>query len=115
MTEEELTELRQLLRDQLCGREPRHFQVEMVRCQQERRDALCQAATGMGKTAVAAGPYALPENKGRVTLMISPLIGLQNEMVRICSVSYPYGLARITQKLGRHIQGRIWHPCRCCQ
>ncbi|KAI5824812.1 P-loop containing nucleoside triphosphate hydrolase protein [Schizophyllum commune Tattone D] len=35
----------------------------------------------MGKTAVAAGPYTLPQNANKTTLMISPLIGLQNEMV----------------------------------
>jgi superfamily II DNA helicase RecQ len=77
--------LRQLLLKQFQGKDPRPFQIEVVRCQQERRDTLCHAATGMGKTAVAAGPYAIPENKDRVTLMVSPLIGLQNEMV--CGLS----------------------------
>ncbi|KAH9008258.1 P-loop containing nucleoside triphosphate hydrolase protein [Lactarius hengduanensis] len=53
----------------------------MVQAQEEGQDALCHAATGSGKTAIAAGPYALAKNKGRVTFMVSPLIGLQNEMV----------------------------------
>ena len=82
-TDQDIAHLRQLLQTQFRGKDPRLFQVELVKCQQERRDALCQAATGMGKTAVAAGPYAIPENKERITLMVSPLIGLQNEMVRM--------------------------------
>jgi len=79
--EQEVGNLHQLLLKQFCGKDPHPFQIEVVRCQQERQDALCHAATGMGKMAIAAGPYAIPENKDRVTLMVSPLIGLQNEMV----------------------------------
>jgi superfamily II DNA or RNA helicase len=66
----------------LNGRTPRDFQLLLVQAQEEGRDAMCQAATGSGKTAVAAGPYALEDNKRKFTLMVSPLIGLQNEMVR---------------------------------
>ncbi|KAH9021275.1 hypothetical protein EDB83DRAFT_2204291, partial [Lactarius deliciosus] len=66
---------------------PRKFQVEMVQAQEEGQDALCHAATGSGKTAIAAGPYALAKNQGRVTFMVSPLIGLQNEMVMWSPVS----------------------------
>ncbi|KAA1476505.1 P-loop containing nucleoside triphosphate hydrolase protein, partial [Dentipellis sp. KUC8613] len=69
------------MKRQLNDREPREFQVDLVRAQEERKDALCQAATGQGKTAIAAGPYALAQNADRVTLMVSPLIGLQDEMV----------------------------------
>ena len=39
------------------------------------------AATGSGKTGVAAGPHLLPCMKGRVTIFTSPLIALQNEQV----------------------------------
>ena len=70
------------LKTQLGRREPRNFQVELIRAQEERQDSICQAVMGMGKTAIAAGPYALEKNQGHVTFMISPLIGLQNEMVR---------------------------------
>lgn len=69
------------IKRQLNGREPHKFQVEMVRAQEERRDALCHAATGMGKTLVAAAPHLLEHNKGRVSLVVSPLVALQNEMV----------------------------------
>jgi superfamily II DNA or RNA helicase len=81
MTTEESQNLHKLMRKQFSRKEPCHFQVNLIKAQEEWQDAICQAATGMGKTAVAAGPYALPKNERRVTIMISPLIGLQNEMV----------------------------------
>ncbi|KAH9028541.1 P-loop containing nucleoside triphosphate hydrolase protein [Lactarius hengduanensis] len=81
MTPEQISRLHDAMQHMLGGREPRQFQVEMVRAQEEGQDALCHAATGSGKTAIAAGPYALAKNQGRVTFMVSPLIGLQKEMV----------------------------------
>ncbi|KAH9166102.1 P-loop containing nucleoside triphosphate hydrolase protein [Lactarius sanguifluus] len=80
MTPEQISQLHDTIRNMLGGREPRKFQVEMVQAQEEGQDALCHAATGSGKTAIAAGPYALAKNQGRVTFMVS-LKGLQNEMV----------------------------------
>lgn len=44
-------------------------------------DAVLHAGTGGGKTGVAAGPYVLEENKARLTIMVSPLIALQLDMV----------------------------------
>jgi hypothetical protein len=81
MTAEETQNLHKLMHKQFNGREPCQFQVNLTKAQKERQDAICQAATEMGKTAVAAGPYMLPKNERRVTIMISPLIGLQNKMV----------------------------------
>lgn len=40
---------------------------------------IVHAGTGFGKTAIAAGPHALEEMKGKVTFLISPLIALQEE------------------------------------
>ncbi|TFY77268.1 hypothetical protein EWM64_g6747 [Hericium alpestre] len=80
LSADEIEKIRTLMKEQLGGREPRVFQLDLVQAQEERRDVLCQAATGQGKTAVAAGPYVLEKNAGRVTIMVSPLIGLQNEM-----------------------------------
>jgi len=88
MTPEQITQLHNALQNMLGSREPRNFQVEMVKAQEEGQDALCHAATCSGKTAIAAGPYALAKNQGRVTFMVSPLIGLQTEMVRVSPVSY---------------------------
>ena len=64
--------------------QPRDYQVEAVRAQLHRKDILIHAGTGSGKTACVAGPYALPETQGLVTLMVSPLIALQEEQI-----SYP--------------------------
>ncbi|TFY74604.1 hypothetical protein EWM64_g9407 [Hericium alpestre] len=80
LSADEIEKIRALMKEQLGGREPRVFQLDLVQAQEERRDALCQAATGQGKTAVTAGPYVLEKNADRVTIMVSPLIGLQNEM-----------------------------------
>jgi len=102
MTQEEVTKLPGLLQEQFHGKEPRSFQIELVRCQQEHRDALCQATTGMGKTAVAAGPYALPGNEGKVMLMISPLIRLQNEMV--CEYLYVLHVSLILKNRSQHLR-----------
>ncbi|KAH7918343.1 P-loop containing nucleoside triphosphate hydrolase protein, partial [Leucogyrophana mollusca] len=103
------------MKEQLGGREPRDFQVEIVQCQEERRDALCHAATGLGKTAVAAGPYALPENQGRVTIMVSPLIGLQDEMAqtfrqeyKVASVAVNSGQGGCTMKLMKEITNGLY-------
>ncbi|KAL1725303.1 P-loop containing nucleoside triphosphate hydrolase protein [Schizophyllum commune] len=88
MSDPEVAQLRELMQDLLDGKEPRDFQVELVKAQMAGRDSICQAATGMGKTAVAAGPYVLPQNASKTTLMISPLIGLQNEMVNTFQDEY---------------------------
>ncbi|KAI0309836.1 P-loop containing nucleoside triphosphate hydrolase protein [Amylostereum chailletii] len=81
MMPSQIHDLKLAIKDLFGSKEPRDFQVQMVQAQEERRDALCQAATGSGKTAIAAGPYALKENSDRVTSIVSPLIGLQDEMV----------------------------------
>ncbi|KAI0054709.1 P-loop containing nucleoside triphosphate hydrolase protein [Artomyces pyxidatus] len=100
MTAEELDELRRLMKEQFGGKEPRDFQVDMVQAQEERRDALCQAATGQGKTAIAAGPYVLKKNEGKVTFMISPLIGLQNEMVTTFEEEYKVSAIAVNSAQG---------------
>lgn len=61
--------------------QPHDYQVEAVRAQLSQKDILIHAGTGSGKTACVAGPYALAETKGLVTLMVSPLIALQEEQI----------------------------------
>ncbi|KAJ7067778.1 P-loop containing nucleoside triphosphate hydrolase protein, partial [Mycena amicta] len=56
-------------------------QLDAIRAQLQGRDVLVHAATGYGKTCIAAGPHAHPKAAGLVTIMVSPLIALQNEMV----------------------------------
>lgn len=60
---------------------PRLYQMEGINAQLQKRDVLIHAGTGMGKTAVAAGPHVHPSSKGKVTIMVSPLIALHDEMV----------------------------------
>ena len=60
---------------------PRPFQLDAIRAQLKGLDVIVHAGTGQGKTAIAAGPHAHPSAKGKVTLMISPLIALHDEMV----------------------------------
>jgi superfamily II DNA helicase RecQ len=60
----------------------RDFQLACMRAQVFKKDVLLQAATGSGKTGIAAGPHLLPSNKGKVTLVVSPLLVLEEEQAR---------------------------------
>lgn len=55
------------------------FQLEAMEAQILGVDVLLHAATGAGKTGIAAGPHLLPSSKGKITIMISPLLALQDE------------------------------------
>ncbi|KAJ6578931.1 P-loop containing nucleoside triphosphate hydrolase protein [Mycena sp. CBHHK59/15] len=57
------------------------FQLECMEAQALGQDILLHAATGAGKTGIAAGPHLLPSSKGKVTLMVSPLLSLHEEQV----------------------------------
>jgi superfamily II DNA helicase RecQ len=59
----------------------RDFQLACMRAQVLKKDVLLQAATGSGKTGIAAGPHLLPSSKGKVTLVVSPLLVLEEEQV----------------------------------
>jgi ATP-dependent helicase YprA (DUF1998 family) len=59
----------------------RSFQLEGTRAQLDGRDAMIHVGTGCGKTAVAAGPYVLDENRKKTTLIVSPLLALHDEQV----------------------------------
>ena len=45
-------------------------------------DVVVHAKTGAGKTVIAAGPLTHPKAKGRVSILVSPLIALQNEQAQ---------------------------------
>ena len=57
------------------------FQLQGMEAQVLGKDIFLHAATGSGKTGIAAGPHLLPSNKGKVTLFISPLLSLHVEQV----------------------------------
>ncbi|THV08508.1 P-loop containing nucleoside triphosphate hydrolase protein [Dendrothele bispora CBS 962.96] len=65
--------------EKLAGYPLRQFQLDAVKAQLVMKDAVVHARTGSGKTAIAAGPHAHEKAKGMITIMVSPLIGLQNE------------------------------------
>lgn len=59
----------------------RPFQRQAIEAFLLGKDVLVHAGTGAGKTAIAAGPHAHPSAKGKVTLLVSPLIALHDEQV----------------------------------
>ncbi|EDR00269.1 uncharacterized protein LACBIDRAFT_314468 [Laccaria bicolor S238N-H82] len=63
------------------GKGPQAFQLAGMRAQALSQDVLLHAATGAGKMGIAAGPHLLPSSTGKVTLMVSPLLSLQEEQV----------------------------------
>ena len=62
--------------------DPQLFQLEAVKAQLEGVDMIVQAPTGAGKTAIAAGPHVWPGSVKRFTIMVCPLLLLEEEMVR---------------------------------
>ncbi|KAJ7576423.1 P-loop containing nucleoside triphosphate hydrolase protein [Mycena floridula] len=83
LTPKDLENLPQLIKEHLgWSKELRPFQLEAIRSILLKKDVLIHAGTGCGKTAIAAGPHAHPSTKGKVTLMISPLIALHTEQVQ---------------------------------
>ncbi|PPQ76285.1 hypothetical protein CVT26_009680 [Gymnopilus dilepis] len=81
--EKELEELPSLIKKKFkkWTNGARDFQLKCMRAQVLKQDVLLQAATGSGKTGIAAGPHLLPSSEGKVTLMVSPLLALENEQV----------------------------------
>ncbi|KAI0041358.1 P-loop containing nucleoside triphosphate hydrolase protein, partial [Auriscalpium vulgare] len=69
------------------------FQLEGIAAQVLQRDTIIHAATGAGKTGIIAGPHLLPSSKGKVTLVVSPLIALQDEQV--ATFKDEFGMAAI--------------------
>ncbi|EAU85201.2 ATP-dependent DNA helicase recQ [Coprinopsis cinerea okayama7 len=76
----DLGDLASLLENHL-GFKPRPFQINAVTSQMLGKDTIVHAGTGMGKTVIAIGPHFHPLSRGRLTIMVSPLIALQNEQL----------------------------------
>ncbi len=92
---------------------PKDFQIEAVQAQLEGRDIVVQAPTGAGKTALAAGPYLWPGYERRFTIMVCPLLALEEEMVCYYareSISKLYFLM-IPLSVGADIQSRFRFGC----
>ncbi|GLB44259.1 putative atp-dependent dna helicase [Lyophyllum shimeji] len=67
---------------------PRTHQAGAIEAQLFGNSVLVHAGTGSGKTAIAAGPHVHEKSKGKVTLMVSPLIALQEEQVQTFEEEY---------------------------
>lgn len=88
---QELKQLPELIKKNNAGWKDgtKDFQLQAIRAQALGQDVLVHAATGSGKTGIAAAPHLLPLSKGNVTLVISPLLALQDEQVFIyCYVHF---------------------------
>lgn len=81
--EAELETLPELIRSKFKGWTDgaKDFQLQCMRNQVLQTDTILHAATGSGKTGIAAGPHLLPCNQGKVTLLVSPLIVLHKDQV----------------------------------
>lgn len=80
LTPEELKGLRETIQVKVKWRLD-DFQMEAIEAQLKLEDVVVHAGTGLGKTAIVAGPHLHPSSKGKVTLMVSPLIALHDEQV----------------------------------
>lgn len=61
-----------------AGLQPRPFQLEAIKAQLLQKDVVIHAGTGMGKTLIA-GPHYHPSAAGKLTIMVSRLLALQDE------------------------------------
>ncbi|OSD06943.1 P-loop containing nucleoside triphosphate hydrolase protein [Trametes coccinea BRFM310] len=102
LTKEEMTELATLMRKRFgWSGDPRYFQLEGVRAQLEGDDMIIQASTGAGKTAIAAGPHLWPASRGRITIMVCPLLVLEHEMVETFKMEFGLRAVAINSATGR--------------
>ncbi|PIL28977.1 transporter [Ganoderma sinense ZZ0214-1] len=84
------------------GWAPKDFQLRAVQAQLEGQDIIVQAPTGSGKTALAAGPHLWewPEGEKRFTLMVCPLLSLEEEMVRTFELDFGLKAVALNSKNG---------------
>ncbi|KAJ7328982.1 P-loop containing nucleoside triphosphate hydrolase protein [Mycena albidolilacea] len=68
------------------------FQLECMGAQKLGKEVLLHAAMGAGKTGIAAGPHLLPSSKGKVMLMVSPLLSLHDEQVSTFQTEFSLSL-----------------------
>lgn len=88
---------------------PHTFQLKAIESQLLQKDVLIHAGTGSGKTVVAAGPHAHEKCKGKVTIMVSPLIALQEEQVSTSETKKCF-TTHINDS-GRNISKGVWAVC----
>ncbi|TFY59898.1 hypothetical protein EVJ58_g5478 [Rhodofomes roseus] len=110
LTAEEVEHLSTLMQDRFRWPDkPRFFQVEGVKAQIEGIDAIIQAPTGSGKTAIAAGPHLWPGNEGMTTIMVCPLLALEEEMVTTFKTEFGLTAVAINGQNGLSVNRRLMH------
>ncbi|KAG8689305.1 hypothetical protein FRC09_012478, partial [Ceratobasidium sp. 395] len=77
---EEFRDIDQLICKKFGWKKAQRFQVDGALLQIARCDTIIHAGTGKGKTAVVAAPYVLDRNDQKITILISPLLALQEDM-----------------------------------
>ncbi|KAH9919751.1 P-loop containing nucleoside triphosphate hydrolase protein [Epithele typhae] len=80
--------------------DPKDFQLAAVKAQLEGVDMIVQAPTGAGKTALAAGPHVWPSCSRRVTLMVCPLLTLEDELVKTFKTDFGLSAVALNSKNG---------------
>ncbi|KAI0704500.1 P-loop containing nucleoside triphosphate hydrolase protein [Cerioporus squamosus] len=101
LTDEDLKNLACTMREKyLWTADPKPFQLAGVKAQLEGIDMIIQAATGAGKTAIAAGPHLWPGSEGKTTIMVSPLLSLEEEMVRTFKDKFGLEAVAVNSKNG---------------
>ncbi|KAI0707557.1 P-loop containing nucleoside triphosphate hydrolase protein [Cerioporus squamosus] len=95
---------------------PKPFQLAGIQAQLEGHDIIIQASTGAGKTAVAAGPHLWPSSAGKTTIMVCPLLSLEEEMVRTFDLEFGLKAVAVNSKNGacsplvlRRILSGVYH------
>ncbi|KAG8701991.1 hypothetical protein FRC09_005012, partial [Ceratobasidium sp. 395] len=73
-------ELERLMCEQFGWKSAHKFQIDGTLLQLLGHDTIVHVGTGRGKTAVAAGPLVLPANAQKLSIVVSPLVALQEEM-----------------------------------
>ncbi|KZP08016.1 P-loop containing nucleoside triphosphate hydrolase protein [Athelia psychrophila] len=82
LTAKDMEGLEELIKEQFGWEDgPQEFQMEGIRAQLMGKDVLVHAKTGSGKTGIVAGPFVHPSSKGKVSIMVSPLLALHEEQV----------------------------------
>ncbi|KAI0075558.1 P-loop containing nucleoside triphosphate hydrolase protein, partial [Panus rudis PR-1116 ss-1] len=101
LTDDDLKKLAESIKT-TCGwqTDPREFQLAGIQSQLEGTDTIIQASTGAGKTAIAAGPHFHASSKGKCTIMVEPLIQLQDEMVTTFREEFKLKAVAVNSKTG---------------
>ena len=63
-------------------------------------NAIIHASTGAGKMAIAAGPHLHSFASGKCTIMVEPLLQLQEEMVKTFDTEFGLKAVTINSKNG---------------